>query len=124
LAVQPAGLVRYFQIEERGSDVRTEVRGGVATFFTMAYIVVLNPIILASAADITGRRLDIGQVASSTALVAAVMTILMGVIGRYPLAVAAGLGLNAVVAFQLASQMSWRPWGSSYWRGWPSRCWC
>ena len=100
-------LMRYFQVEERGSTVRTEVRGGVATFFTMAYIVVLNPLVLAGAADVTGRRLDIGQVASSTALVAAVMTILMGVVGRYPFAVAAGLGLNAVVAFQLASQMSW-----------------
>src|SRR5215213_2336978 len=102
-----SGLTGYFRVEERGSTVRTEVRGGVATFFTMAYIVVLNPIILAGAADITGRRLDIGQVASSTALVAAVMTILMGVVGRYPLAVAAGLGLNGVVAFQLAAQMSW-----------------
>jgi adenine/guanine/hypoxanthine permease len=83
------GLTSYFQVQERGSSIRTEVRGGVATFFTMAYIVVLNPIILAGAADVTGRRLDIGQVASSTALVAAVMTILMGVVGRYPLAVAA-----------------------------------
>ena len=101
------GLVRYFSIEERGSTVRTEVRGGVATFFTMAYIVVLNPLVLAGAADINGRHLDIGQVASSTALVAAVMTILMGVVGRYPFAIAAGLGLNAVVAFQLAGQMSW-----------------
>src|SRR5215218_4483728 len=102
-----SGLDAYFQITERGSTVEREVRGGVATFFTMAYIVVLNPLILAGAADVTGRRLDIGQVASSTALVACVMTVLMGVVGRYPFAVAAGLGLNAVVAFQLASQMSW-----------------
>ncbi|MGH9263228.1 MAG: NCS2 family permease [Acidimicrobiales bacterium] len=102
-----SAVMRYFQVEERGSNVRTEVRGGVATFFTMAYIVVLNPIILSGVADITGRRLDIGQAASSTALVAAVMTIAMGVVGRYPFAVAAGLGLNGVVAFQLASQMSW-----------------
>jgi AGZA family xanthine/uracil permease-like MFS transporter len=101
------GLTRYFRIEERGSTVRTEVRGGVATFFTMAYIVVLNPLVLAGAADVNGRHLDIAQVASSTALVAAVMTILMGVVGRYPFAIAAGLGLNAVVAFQLAGQMSW-----------------
>jgi AGZA family xanthine/uracil permease-like MFS transporter len=100
-------MVRYFGVEERGSTVRTELRGGLATFFTMAYIVVLNPIVLAGAADVTGRHLDIGQVASSTALVAAVMTILMGVVGRYPFAVAAGLGLNGVVAFQLAAQMSW-----------------
>jgi AGZA family xanthine/uracil permease-like MFS transporter len=83
------------------------MRGGLTTFFTMAYIVVLNPIILAGAADITGAKLDIGQLTTSTALVAAVMTILMGVVGRYPIAIAAGLGLNGVVAFQLASQMSW-----------------
>ncbi|HVF13069.1 MAG TPA: solute carrier family 23 protein, partial [Acidimicrobiales bacterium] len=97
----------YFGITERGSSVQTELRGGLATFFTMAYIVVLNPIILSSAADVSGARLDFAQVASSTALVAAIMTILMGVVGRYPFAVAAGLGLNTVVAFQLASQMSW-----------------
>ena len=100
-------LVEWFEVEERGSTVRTELRGGLATFFTMAYIVVLNPIVLAGAADVSGRHLDLGQVASSTALVAAVMTILMGVAGRYPFAVAAGLGLNGVVAFQLASRMSW-----------------
>ncbi len=100
-------VAEYFRIAERGSTVRTEVRGGLATFFTMAYIVVLNPIVLAGAADVSGRHLDIGQVASATALVAAVMTILMGVVGRYPFAIAAGLGLNGVVAFQLASQMSW-----------------
>jgi adenine/guanine/hypoxanthine permease len=100
-------LDRYFGITARGSSVQTEVRGGLATFFTMAYIVVLNPIILSGAADITGHHLDFKQVATSTALVAAVMTILMGIVGRYPIALAAGLGLNGVVAFTLASQMSW-----------------
>ncbi len=98
---------RYFGISKRGSTVQTELRGGLATFFTMAYIVVLNPIILSAATDVDGARLDFVALASSTALVAAVMTILMGVVGRYPFAVAAGLGLNGVVAFQLASQMSW-----------------
>ncbi|MDQ1372905.1 MAG: adenine/guanine/hypoxanthine permease [Actinomycetota bacterium] len=100
-------VTRYFQVSERGSTVRTEVRGGLTTFFTMAYIVVLNPLILSGAADVTGKKLDLAQVTTSTALVAAVMTILMGVVGRYPFALAAGLGLNGVVAFQLASQMSW-----------------
>jgi AGZA family xanthine/uracil permease-like MFS transporter len=100
-------LDRYFSITERGSNVRTEVRGGLATFFTMAYIVVLNPIILSAAKDVNKAGLDFGQLTTSTALVAAVMTILMGAVGRYPFAVAAGLGLNGVVAFQLASQMSW-----------------
>src|SRR4051794_31835400 len=100
-------LDRFFRLRDRGSTVETEVRGGLATFFTMAYIVVLNPIILASAKDVTGARLNIGQLTTSTALVAAVMTVLMGVVGKYPFALAAGLGLNGVVAFQLAGQMSW-----------------
>jgi adenine/guanine/hypoxanthine permease len=100
-------LDRYFGITARGSTVEAEVRGGVATFFTMAYIVVLNPIILSGVADVTGAELDFRAVATSTALVAAVMTILMGVVGRFPVAIAAGLGLNGLVAFTLAGQMSW-----------------
>jgi len=102
-----SGLDAYFHISERGSTVQREVRGGLATFFTMAYIVVLNPLILGSAQDVDGQRLDLGELATSTALVAFAMTLLMGVVGRYPFAIAAGLGLNAVVAFQLAAQMSW-----------------
>jgi len=102
-----SGLDAYFHISARGSTVDREVRGGFATFFTMAYIVVLNPLILAGAADVSGRRLDLGQLTTSTALTAAAMTLLMGLVARYPFAIAAGLGLNAVVAFQLASQMSW-----------------
>jgi adenine/guanine/hypoxanthine permease len=100
-------LDAFFHISARGSSVEREVRGGFATFFTMAYIIVLNPLILGGAADAGGRHLDLGQLTTSTALVAAVMTLLMGLVGRYPFAIAAGLGLNAVVAFQLASQMSW-----------------
>ncbi|MFP5327644.1 MAG: solute carrier family 23 protein, partial [Acidimicrobiia bacterium] len=100
-------LDRYFGISDRGSTLRAEVRGGLATFFTMAYIVVLNPIILTSAKDVEGNSLDFAAVTTSTALVAAVMTIVMGIVGRYPLALAAGLGLNGVVAFQLAGVMSW-----------------
>jgi AGZA family xanthine/uracil permease-like MFS transporter len=100
-------LERWFNISGRGSTVQAEIRGGAATFFTMAYIVVLNPIILSGAADINGDKLSFRAVATSTALVACVMTILMGVIGRLPIALAAGLGLNGVVAFTLASQMSW-----------------
>ena len=100
-------LDRYFMISERGSTVRREIRGGAATFFTMAYIVVLNPLIIGTVPDADGRELGIPQVAAVTALVAAVMTIAMGVVGRYPFAVATGLGLNAFVAFSVASQMSW-----------------
>src|SRR5215212_4587144 len=98
---------RYFRISERGSTFGREIRGGFATFFTMAYILVLNPIILGSAKDKFGHQLDAVQLTTATALVAAVMTIIMGVGGNLPLALAAGLGLNAVVAFQIAPLMSW-----------------
>ncbi len=100
------GLDRYFGISARRSTVTRELRGGLTTFFTMAYIVVLNPIIL-SGADVTGATLPFASVAAVTALVAGVMTILMGVVGRYPFAVATGLGINAIVAVFAATQMSW-----------------
>ena len=100
------GLDRYFSISERRSSVGREVRGGFVTFFTMAYIVVLNPIIL-SGTDVSGNTLDFGSVAAVTALVAGVLTIAMGVVGRYPFALAAGLGINAVVAAYAATQLSW-----------------
>jgi AGZA family xanthine/uracil permease-like MFS transporter len=100
-------LDHFFRITERGSTLGREIRGGFATFFTMAYILVLNPIILGSAEDKFGNQLDAAQLATATALVAAVMTVIMGVGGNLPLALAAGLGLNAVVAFQIAPLMSW-----------------
>jgi AGZA family xanthine/uracil permease-like MFS transporter len=101
------GLDRYFRISERGSTVRREVRGGLVTFMTMAYIVVLNPLIIGLAKDADGRVLGIPQVAGVTALVAAVTTIAMGVFGRLPIALATGLGLNAFLAVAVASRMSW-----------------
>ncbi|MET9570860.1 NCS2 family permease [Streptomyces virginiae] len=101
------GLDRYFKISERGSTVAREVRGGFATFFAMAYIIVLNPIILGSAKDMYGHQLDSGQLVTATVLTAAFTTLLMGVIGNVPIALAAGLGVNTVVALQLAPRMSW-----------------
>jgi AGZA family xanthine/uracil permease-like MFS transporter len=108
-AAPPAagGVDGFFKISARGSTVGREIRGGFATFFTMAYILVLNPIILGSAKDKFGHTLDTGQLVTATALVACVMTVIMGIGGNLPLAIAAGLGLNAVVAFQLAPLMSW-----------------
>lgn len=97
----------FFKISERGSTVEREIRGGLATFFTMAYIVVLNPLIVGTAPDAAGTVLGIPRVAAATALVAGVMTILMGVVGRYPFAIATGLGLNAFVAVAIASRMTW-----------------
>ncbi|CAM2980621.1 NCS2 family permease [Skermania piniformis] len=104
---------RYFQITARGSTLARELRGGVVTFFTMAYIIVLNPLILGFAKDADGRYLgggaepNLAAIAAGTALVAGVLTILMGVVGNYPLALATGLGLNAFVATAIASKMTW-----------------
>ena len=107
------GLDGFFKISQRGSTVGREVRGGIVTFFTMAYIVVLNPLILGYAVDVDGKTLggpnpgNLAAIAAATALVAGVMTILMGVVANFPLALATGLGLNAFVAFSIASQMTW-----------------
>jgi AGZA family xanthine/uracil permease-like MFS transporter len=114
-AVPASGVDRYFKITERGSTLGREIRGGFVTFFTMAYIVVLNPLIIGTVQDSTGTFLGGGaapklaMVASATALVAGLMTILMGAVANYPLALATGLGLNAFVAFGIAKlpQMTW-----------------
>ena len=98
---------RFYRIPAGGSTRPREVRGGLATFFAMAYIIVLNPIILGSAKDMYGHQLDNGQLVTATALTAALTTLLMGVIGNVPIALAAGLGVNSVVALQLAPRMSW-----------------
>jgi len=106
-------LDSYFKISQRGSTVAQEVRGGVVTFFTMAYIVALNPLIIGLAKDGDGKFLGGGDapnlalVAAATALVAGVMSILMGVVANFPLALATGLGLNTFVAVGIASRMTW-----------------
>ncbi|GAB3154944.1 NCS2 family permease [Micromonospora sonneratiae] len=101
------GFDRFFEITARGSTLAREMRGGLATFFTMAYIVVLNPLILGGGIDGDGKKLAIPALAAATALVAGLMTILMGVVGRFPLALAAGLGVNALVAYEIAPEMTW-----------------
>jgi len=106
-------LDSYFKISERGSTVAQEVRGGIVTFFTMAYIVALNPLIIGLAKDADGKYIGGGDapnlalVAAMTALMAGLLTILMGVLGNYPLALATGLGLNTFVAVGIASKMTW-----------------
>jgi len=98
-------LDRFFGISERGSSVRTEVIAGATTFMTMAYILFVNPVILGKVADAAGNRLPFAAVLTSTALVAALATIAMGLLANLPLALAAGMGLNSVVAFQLVATM-------------------
>jgi AGZA family xanthine/uracil permease-like MFS transporter len=104
----PSGIDRFFRISERGSSIPREIRGGLATFFAMAYIIVLNPIILSSGTDKFGHHLQGGQLVTATVVTAAFTTLLMGVVGNVPIALAAGLGVNTVVALQLAPRMSWQ----------------
>jgi AGZA family xanthine/uracil permease-like MFS transporter len=92
-------IAEYFKFAERGTNLGTEVRAGVTTFFVMAYILFVNGAIIAGP-----LKLDPGAVAAGTALVAGIMTIAMGVFGNYPLAIAAGLGINAIVAFTLTAK--------------------
>ena len=94
-------LDRYFHITERGSTVRTELVGGLATWLTMSYILFVNPQILGAVTDKNGTTLGFGQVLSVTALVAGILCLAMGLYANYPFAMAAGLGLNAFVAFFL-----------------------
>ncbi|WP_026919586.1 NCS2 family permease [Gordonia shandongensis] len=112
-----AAVDRYFKISERGSTVVREMRGGLVTFFAMAYIVVLNPIIIGGTAatgddpgtnvDAFGHALDPNQVTAVTALVAGVMSLLFGLVANFPFAFAAGLGINSLLAVTIAPQMSW-----------------
>ncbi|MDR1448975.1 MAG: NCS2 family permease [Propionibacteriaceae bacterium] len=129
-SAKPGGLDGYFEITRRGSTVAAEIRGGIVTFFSMAYIIALNPIILGTAADKNGNLISglpadganisatMIMVAGATALVAGLMTVLMGVVGRFPIGLAAGLGLNAIAAYSLAPTMTWpQVMGLIVWEG-------
>ena len=92
-------IASYFKFAERGTKWSTEIRGGLTTFMVMAYIIFLNGNIIAKPLG-----LDQVSVAAGTALIAGIMTIAMGIIGNYPFALAAGLGINAIVAFTLTAK--------------------
>lgn len=106
-------LDRFFEITHRGSTWAREIRGGVVTFVTMAYIVILNPLILGgfsadqAAKDVAGNWLQNGQVGAVTALTAGVMTILFGTVARLPFAFAAGLGINSFLAVNVVQDVTW-----------------
>ncbi|MGB3484787.1 MAG: NCS2 family permease [Mycobacterium sp.] len=100
-------LDRFFEISARGSTIATELRGGVVTFIAMAYIVVLNPIILSGSPDVDGNSLGFTQVSAVTSLAAGVMTILFGVVARLPFAFAAGLGINSFLASSVVGDLTW-----------------
>ena len=100
-------LDRFFEITARGSTPGAEVRGGLVTFIAMAYILVLNPIILSGSKDVLGPQLPFGQLSAVTALTAGVMTILFGVVARLPFAFAAGLGINSFLASSVVGTLTW-----------------
>lgn len=132
-------LDKYFGISRRRSTVGREVRGGLVTFFAMAYIIALNPLIIGTTVDregnlISGRPMftdaamtqvdsaavneSIAMVAAGTALIAGILTLAMGLVGRFPVGLAAGLGLNALVAYVIAPQMTWgQAMGLVVWEG-------
>jgi adenine/guanine/hypoxanthine permease len=103
-----AFVARYFKFAERGTNILTESRAGLTTFMVMAYIIFVNPSILSNATK--GAGPGFMQTVVATCLIAGVMTIAMGVIANYPFAMAAGMGLNAVVAFDLilSRHMPWQ----------------
>jgi AGZA family xanthine/uracil permease-like MFS transporter len=96
-------LERYFEFQRLGTNWRTEVLAGATTFLTMAYIVLVNPAIL----SLTGMPLP--AVTAATCLSAALGSILMGVVARYPIALAPGMGLNAYFTYTVCLKMH-IPW--------------
>ncbi|UBH05124.1 xanthine/uracil permease [Leucobacter sp. Psy1] len=102
-----SALDRFFEITARGSSVRQELRGGIVAFVAMAYIVVLNPLILGGSTDVEGTSLDFAQLTAVTGLVAGVTTILFGVVARLPFALAAGLGMNSFLAVAVVQEVTW-----------------
>ena len=96
-------LDRFFHFSERGSNLQTEILAGLTTFSTYSYILVVNPLIMASAG------MDFGALITVTAVVAALFTVIMGLRTNYPLAMAPGMGGNAFIAIQVCQGMH-IPW--------------
>ncbi len=105
----PPLLERVFSLRARATTVRREALAGATTFVTMAYVLFVNPQILSAVADRTGHTPAPGALLTSTALVAALATLAMGLLANLPLALAAGMGLNSLLAFQLvaARHLTW-----------------
>ncbi len=100
-----SAIAQYFKFDERGTTLSTEVRAGLTTFMVMAYIIFLNPGILFGGFEAAGdARFTVVALSAGTALIAGIMTIAMGAIGNFPLALAAGLGINGIVAFSLTAR--------------------
>ena len=107
------GFDSYFKLSERGTNIGTEVRAGITTFLVMAYIIFLNPLILSNMfPEGAERDAFIPAASAATALLAGLLTIVMGLAANYPIALAAGLGINAIVAFTLVLGLGLSPAGA------------
>ena len=98
-----ARLEQYFQLRELGTDWRTEVLAGCTTFVTMAYIIFVNPAIL------NESGMPLTAVVAATCLCAAIGSLLMGILARYPIALAPGMGLNAYFTYSVVKGLG-VPW--------------
>src|SRR5213083_1931663 len=100
-----APIARYFRFAERSTDLATELRAGLTTYMVMAYIVFVNPSILGyvGVPGLEGKGLPFAATLTVTCLTAGVLSIAMGLASNYPLVLAPGMGLNAVVAFELVA---------------------
>src|SRR5881296_3626829 len=100
-----AALARWFGFAERSTDLATELRAGVTTFMVMAYIIFVNPIVLGyvGVPGLEGKGLPFAPTLTVTCLTAGVLSMAMGLASNYPLVLAPGMGLNAVVAFELVA---------------------
>lgn len=105
-------MKRYFRFEEHQTNFKREILGGLTTFLSMAYILAVNPQVL-SLAGVVGvspdQKMDKGAIFVATALAAFVGCLFMGIIARYPIALAPGMGLNAFFAFTVVLTMG-IPW--------------
>ena len=97
-------ISRFFELEERKTNITTEIRAGLTVYLTMAYILFVNPMILKSAG------VPFNACLVGTAVAAGISSILMGVFTNFPLALAAGMGLNSMLAFNiiLKHEISWQ----------------
>ncbi len=105
-------MKKYFQFDELGTNYKKETIAGLTTFLSMAYILFVNPSMLSLSAipDLPAEmRMDEGAVFVATALAAALGSLLMGILARYPIALAPGMGLNAFFAFTVVLTMG-IPW--------------
>lgn len=106
-------MKKYFQFDELGTTYKREIIGGITTFLSMAYILFVNPSIL-SLSDVpdlpADLRMDANAVFVATALAAALGTLIMGLVAKYPVALAPGMGLNAFFAYSVVLGMgiSWQ----------------